>query len=126
MITDKMIEAAKEELSGWGLHVNDGRYHDSYEPVSEGDLKAMAVSILEAAEQARWQPIEDAPKDGTFILACGGIQHNDGYMQFRNKELKGNVLCCWESDDTRWEESQSIDDFYEPTHFQPSPTMGAK
>jgi hypothetical protein len=49
----------QDEAPDWG-HLN---------PLAKLAYIRKIKAALEAAEQVRWQPIETAPKDGTYILA---------------------------------------------------------
>ena len=92
MITDEQVEAAvnamveymfsdeDEELSGMSLQINAMR------------------KALKAAEQAAWQPIETAPRDGTKIdiwvdFVDGGERYTEAF--FYTKE---NAF-AWDSED---------------------------
>lgn len=55
MITDAMVEAARNRLHRFGYTTID---------------RDMAQAALEAADREAWQPFETAPKDETPILAC--------------------------------------------------------
>lgn len=76
-----------------------------------------------------WQPIEAAPKDGTFILLAGGATSEDDYMERGVKTDRpvvafydsgdGDVdggywwMCFW---DGEWRTS-----YENPTHWMPLP-----
>jgi len=60
---------------------------------------------LEAAERARWQPIETAPKDATCVLLYDG----DG---------ADPTVCFWHAIQG-WTARWDHEPFEEPTHWQP-------
>jgi hypothetical protein len=74
-----------------------------------------------------WQPIETAPKDGTWVLLAGGDCYNDGgdpterivTAQCTN-ELNGRTM-----DDTRWQfawyDGGYYGEYLDPTHWMPLP-----
>lgn len=64
MITDKQVEAALVALSGNEDWRNDDWVGANSAEYVFNDMRA----ALEAAEAAAWEPIETAPKDGTYIL----------------------------------------------------------
>lgn len=68
---------------------------------------------------SEWQPIETAPKDGTWIL---------GFL--KRKVLEDQIQCyCWNahgSDDDLWVNASDTNDFDEqPTHWMPIPAPPA-
>lgn len=74
-----------------------------------------AAPPAESAE-ARWRPIESAPKDGTWLLVAGKTFRTSANL----------MICRWDGRD--WE---SADDGYgayiEPTHWQPiMPPLAAR
>ena len=85
-------------------------------------VDAIVNSILEAAEvvrptpeQARWQPIEEAPKGKVVLTDCGtGVYEERWFLC----DSDGSVPKCGD-----W--GREVSDIY-PTHWQPLPTMETK
>lgn len=77
---------------------------------STDEIDAAADAAIAAYEAAQWRPIEEAPKDGTFVLLWA-----NGLVE----------LGIWNSEDLMW--PWSIDggadalDSDTPTHFRPLP-----
>ena len=91
-VTQAMIEAALSKIRE-----------------ADYDVPYAVVSVaLEAAERARWQPIETAPKDATCVLLYDG----DG---------TDPTVCFWHAIQgwtVRWDHEP----FEAPTHWQPLPS----
>jgi len=74
-----------------------------------------------------WEPIETAPKDGTQVLVCGGIEH--GSMGSGDTPLTRPCVAEWYDDgeSSTWFKS---DDCYStavsPTHWMNLPTFNGK
>lgn len=102
MITEKMIEVAEREF----LTVPE-----------EISLHSKIFLVLEAAEQARWQDIEDAPKDKAPFL-----------IRAEHWKTKGIIHCVGHFGDDGFymEDGSELSFNYNPTHFQPLPTMEGK
>ncbi len=64
MVTNQMIEAARQALMASGHRKADGGV-----PSSDAVRDA-----LFAAEQASWRPVEEAPSDGKTIMLSDGSQ----------------------------------------------------
>ena len=104
---------------------NDGRYdlswHEDYGLAAHRDRATLLRAVDEA--QAKWQPIETAPKDGTRILIW------DGYMC-----LATWSDCCNHGQfETApgWQIFQCEDSWhsvaaYNPTYWQPLPEPPAR
>lgn len=73
--------------------------------LEEGDGPRPAVVPL--FEQAEWQPIETAPKDGTEILATNGV--------WREVLMYDGHYWCSHLDSEQYSHS------FEPAHWQPLP-----
>ena len=61
MTTDREIEAAANKIKSCLEYA----FKNTHKPYSFEDI---AKAALEAAEQARWLPISEAPKDGSIIM----------------------------------------------------------
>ena len=61
----------------------------------------------------QWQPIETAPKDGTWILIFRSTPHT-------NMEL-GCALVYWDDHFTCWHDGEYHSDHYDPSHWVPLP-----
>jgi hypothetical protein len=74
------------------------------------DFAWQAICARSASRQEGWQPIADAPKDGTWLLLYG----------ITNRTAAGMLVARWDGRD--WE---SADDGYgayiAPTHWRPLP-----
>jgi hypothetical protein len=71
----------------------------------------LAAAAIAAIDEARWQPIESAPRDGTPILLCANVRddgtpyQSDVYHGWRDRFVSGG----WR----RWPHT------FPPTHWQP-------
>lgn len=93
MPTDKQIEALAIVL-----------FHNwPRERAPLGDLRELARQALEAAEQAAWQPIEDAPDDRQIAVWCPSREGLDELMAF-----------CRHHPDAGF----CVDEFREPTLYR--------
>jgi hypothetical protein len=61
-----------------------------------------------------WQPIETAPKDGTFILAC-----------WRSTDLNGDLPHVVSYTEGEWRDDYG-EEYMEPTHWMPLPDPPAR
>ena len=92
-ITDKMVEAALRQF--WAIAHAGGHYSTAMR------------SALEEAEQAAWEPIEGAPKDGAPVLVYAPSY--DGLPELVS-------MCAWHED-----AGFCIDPFRMETHFRSLP-----
>lgn len=76
-----------------------------------------------------WQPIETAPKDGTWILVWGG-KTDEEYPDIPEKEKSRPVIAQWIDDDAwvtdhKWQFAYyngcHHGEYMNPTHWQPLP-----
>lgn len=76
-----------------------------------------------------WQPIETAPKDGTWVLLCGGETTEDDYLG-DGVLIKRPVVAFWDNeggllDDGAWYfcywDGDWRDGYDNPTHWMPLP-----
>lgn len=67
-----------------------------------------------------WQPIETAPKDGTFILITGG--RVDVYEWYNGKEPE-SVMATWTLDGWHFASWDGAfrSEYLRPTHWMPQP-----
>lgn len=72
-----------------------------------------------------WQPIETAPRDGTFIILCGGKRDNYSPIEQENSPVVGRWQkwpnpdsCCWVY--AFWD-SDWRSEYINPTHWMPLP-----
>lgn len=83
---------------------------------------------------SEWQPIETAPRDGTWVLLCGGQTTEDDYNDEGVRKLRP-VVAFWEA--PRWDGDEGHWNFcywdgdwgtgYDsPTHWMLLPPMPAK
>jgi len=83
----------------------------AYEMLGEKQLPALLREAA-AALAPQWQPIESAPKDGTFYLAT------NGKLQRVENCPPGHVAGIWHRIDGDWRGHALGDD---STHWQPLP-----
>lgn len=75
-----------------------------------------------------WQPIETAPKDGTWVLLCGGKTTEDDYMK-TGVRVERPVVAFWKKDiylcDCYWAytfwDGMWRDEYENPTHWMTLP-----
>ncbi len=97
MVTDKQVEAA---VDAWF----------SADPLLQLRSKRMRAT-LEAAEQAAWRPISEAPKDGTRVLVLTkGSMHSAIFDRIDN---------CWRVIPKTATRTVPVPGT--PTHFRPLP-----
>jgi len=72
-------------------------------------FRRLVIAILSATEN--WQPIETAPKDGTYVLVYGYRSHVDGSVMHVVRWTKGDG---WAADGDDLGEQK-------PTHWMPLP-----
>lgn len=70
------------------------------------DAYTMADAMIAARDEAGWQPIESAPKDGSDVLLSSPHWHGDV------------VVGCWSFEG--WRDREDSDKL-EPTHWMPLP-----
>ncbi len=112
-ITDEMVEAA---VRGW--FKKDATWDDR---VPEGDMaiyKEDMRAALVAAMRAAWRPISEMPKDGTRVLAFGGILEDVAECRY-SQDGK-----CWVTDPYVIYEDERPS--RHPTRWQPLPPPPAK
>jgi hypothetical protein len=74
---------------------------------------------------SEWQPIDTAPKDGTYVLVCGGVTADED-------EPRGHAVAQWSNwlngrrlKNGRWMFAWYDGGYYgnyeNPTHWQPLP-----
>jgi hypothetical protein len=69
-------------------------------------------ALASPAQAVKWQPIETAPKDGTWVLAVRA-----GYIP---------ETCFWDGEEWLFDEGQDPGTHYHPTHWMPLPTGPAQ
>lgn len=69
---------------------------------------------MDAKRMNEWQPIETAPKDGTFVLCC------DLITPFRNQPPI-MFVGRWDPEHHGWCDKPWHQDRFTPTHWQPLP-----
>ena len=89
-----------------------------------------AIDALRA-QPTGWQPIETAPKDGTFILLTGGTTSEDDYNK-EGVETSRPVTAKWLNDPYCESDSGWVYDYWDgnwrsgydkPTHWMPLPEV---
>lgn len=98
-------------LSGRTREMEGYSYFSSNPGIPEDEYEEIADEVI-AALASQWQPIESAPKDGTFYLATNGQDHRvencpDGYVAGIWHRIDGDWRGCALGDDS--------------THWQPLP-----
>ena len=78
------------------------------------DIKALALRGLATMPR----PIEEAPKDGSYILAFGGEHGSELSGHEYEVTHKGPTIVSWNGRDTWWEPGE-LCDYVWPTHFIP-------
>ena len=113
-VTEAEIEAAAKAMDPGAFHEPlVGGEEFQYRRRSEARIHARRV--IEAVEQARWQPIETAPRDGTRFLAAdetgeqGIVSRHDPGGEQRNPK---HHYECWVTDFNSPRGNS-------PTHWQP-------
>ncbi len=72
----------------------------------------------------KWQPIESAPKDGTWVLVSGGVANHEGdnppcvVAQYTNYLNGGTTDWHWQF---AWYDGGYYGEYDDPTHWQPLP-----
>ena len=101
-------------------------------PSSEAIAEAAAI-ISELVERIEgvWQPIETAPKDGTWILLCGGRTDEDFYLRDEPEAQSRIVSAFWllspcgDEDGEEWSvgfwDGSWRTGYENPTHWMPLP-----
>lgn len=86
-------------------------------PSRTGLIRIMAEMARAALQPASaWQPIETAPKDGTFVL----LYPSRGWVS--DVEPYDCEVGYWDSDDNVWRSYGPIaEDYHGPTHWCPLP-----
>jgi hypothetical protein len=107
------------QLANWmNRHNVPEQYADAYEACDEciAEAERQITEALQAQREAAWQPIETAPKDGTWFLAYSpnGNWRRISWGRNRHHEL------CWCAADYWWLETER-----QFTHWQPLPTPPA-
>ena len=85
----------------------------------DGEYVMLSTSDMWQAWQAarRWRPIEEAPKDGTRILVCGGGYHCDEVScEISSAELVEPEIAEWY--EGRFESPHNGNVWFSPTRFQ--------
>lgn len=75
-----------------------------------------------------WQPIETAPKDGSYVLVFGGVKEN----AYRGCELPADlemVVACFDKEKEEWHfaeyDTGYLGHWPTPTHWMPLPKRPA-
>lgn len=114
MTTDREIEAAAKAFTSKVNDVKLGSYEE-WESTSnnvKSEVRLTIKAALEAAEQARWLPISEAPKDGSTVWGYSTYSKRQGtmyWMEVEDSVLRGHwssIALCTDN----------------PTHFQYLPT----
>ena len=72
---------------------------------------------------SEWQPIETAPKDGSYILIAGEGRVTIGfYHEDKGKTLIADAKPYWQDyDRSYWDRFETDDSWFAPTHWMPLP-----
>jgi len=104
--------------------------------VRQEDIQADIEKALREAVEARWLPIESAPKDGSHILAYGeepcrggGFHVRETYWAFYGKgSIAKAAFDRGEGPSGRWEWGEPIHNWsssWKPTYWMPLPAPPA-
>lgn len=100
------------------------------DPAEYGPTKQSMRAALSAALAEMWRPIEEAPKDGTYVLIAGGTYYNSMSLFNEDYPFEGQAIAKWDDYHRQWrgENSGGHDEYFwhKPTHFMPlpAPPMG--
>lgn len=108
MITDEQVEVA---LNAYQEIEYDACFDDSERCTQHAAIR----KALEAAEQAAWQPIETAPRDGNFIMVA---KLNSEY--FVRQSAWSRINHEWVVDKNEYI-TVCLD--FQPTHWRPLPEL---
>ena len=116
----RAIEAAVahvlRELDDRGLlkGVDDDLFAEIGNDVAKAALTA-ALAVDGVALQG-WQPIESAPKDGTWVILYDAEQYHPVHVRnWRTAETNGRLISGW------WDEYSQYRPSFRPTHWKPLP-----
>ena len=93
-VCEAALDAAAQKLA----ELKGRKHHSASDHINASD-------IVQAYQQALWQPIETAPKDGQLVMIW-------------NKSYKIALQGRWEGEDTGWVGDDVI---LFPTHWRPLP-----
>ena len=117
-ITDQMVEVAIiANRRAVEAHIPEvARWPDDYDDDEQAMMRESMRAALEAAEAAAWQPIGDAPCDGTTVLVYAPPPDPEKWHE-SVCDLPA-VICT-----TAYHEDAGfcIDSIREPTHWRPLP-----
>ena len=92
---------------------------------AEAKQNGYELGLLAAAREDGWQPIETAPKDGTWVLLAGG----DIDYGWDDPSKPASVVGQWTADSECWQFAWYDGGFYgeyeTPTHWRPLPAPPA-
>ena len=108
-------------------------WRNSERPLLEAAFRSAVKAILAALsadgwQMERWEPIETAPKDGTYVLVCGGTYRADSSHLGPWPTEATKIAChtgghscvghCWRGGQ---DEGYYNYYWYKPTHWMPLP-----
>lgn len=104
-VTDRQVEAAAKVY--WDKLGADNGFPTPWDQAPQDQILPAMRLALEAADEAAWQPIGDAPRDGTAIIL---------FEQGRDTIIETGR---WRADKERWVINNNAFWVVDPTHFRP-------
>ena len=128
-MTDTLTQRARDAAG----RLNDGPYTVGPASGEIRELSEAAAIISELVERivGVWQDIETAPRDGTWILLCGGRTDEDFYLRDEPEAQSRIVSAFWllsprgDGDGEEWSvgfwDGSWRTGYENPTHWMPLP-----